>query len=925
MKLVVKNNFGETVTLQIQPEETFIDLKKRVECEAGISLDLTDITSNGKNMLDTQKVMEYFMSGVTLSEGEKEEEVNNVACSVPGCGNTKASNDDKVFFDFPQEEIRCHQWVLYCQRLSMISGKHRLSLSNDSAICSDHFRTDQFVKNTTTLLKRTAVPCINPELPAVDSLKYGNIQKIRPTKSDDTTADELICRLCAKGCRDCIFIYSKEGRRLELAEKINSILPVNVKMMDNLPKQVCGPCIEQLNSLSYLAKLSTTSESRLNEVMSENTPKNIVLTDGRDVTLQPTEQSCPLCYEGWIGKLEEENKEKEEKEPEPEQAPLPEEAPFPASQIKSEINQISTDESTQETTLSSTEEKTYKCRVCREEFEEFPSVVQHSFSHFEDGFYQCVLCEVCYPSPTAMVDHLFSHKPQNNACQECEMSFKTEAELTNHICDTNKPLIKCKMCSKSFRSQSRLEFHMHFHNNINQVYCETCGKGFPDEIKLYKHTVQLHGNEKNKCDDCGKIFSTVNSLKYHEKSHQGTNCKPYVCEWCGKGFIRKSMLRNHVTSTHRLIQEVTCFTCKNCKEAFATTTLAVAHMESKHGETEGKGDEQSYSFEMHTVSRLFICEYCEKHFAQGKILNKHREDHVTDNPYSCKYCSQTFPSFAEQSKHKSTHKDTDIPLEYHSEINIPVNYLCEFCNRCFLNHLKFTEHLTIHYGPEPYVCRLCNLKFATLQEVSQHRLTHGSNEPFEEFDFNRPYECHYCNKCFAIEDALVKHIRMHTGEKPFICDQCGKGFSQSSGLNTHKKVHSDLRPYSCPLCPRTFKIKGDRDVHIRKHSGDRPYKCEFCGKAFMTQHVYSQHRKIHTGERPYKCDVCGIAFRRSHVLTVHKRIHTGEKPNICDICGKRYRQKGDMLKHRRAQHGNIKIQGAHFLNLPIVEVLNKIV
>ncbi|CAH1398907.1 unnamed protein product [Nezara viridula] len=333
------------------------------------------------------------------------------------------------------------------------------------------------------------------------------------------------------------------------------------------------------------------------------------------------------------------------------------------------------------------------------------------------------------------------------------------------------------------------------------------------------------------------------------------------------------------------------------------TYAAVAHMDNVH-KMESM-ETTTYSFEMQTVKRVFICEFCERVFVEDSILNKHREKHSSEKPYECKLCLNTFVTEEELDNHKHSHRNDNKAFEYSVDFTLPKTYLCEYCERCFLNQIKYSEHLSIHFGPEPYKCKHCPvIKFPSLHEAIEHRERHEEILPeTEEFDFFRPYDCHYCSKTFAIEDALIKHIRMHTGEKPFICDQCGKGFSQSSGLYTHQKVHSTERPYSCSVCPRTFKIKGDRDVHVRKHSGDRPYKCEYCGKAFMTQHVYSQHKKIHTGERPYKCDVCGIAFRRSHVLTVHKRIHTGEKPNICQICGKCYRQKGDMLKHCRVQHG----------------------
>lgn len=550
------------------------------------------------------------------------------------------------------------------------------------------------------------------------------------------------------------------------------------------------------------------------------------------------------------------------------------------------------------------------CRLCGIEFSELTALLDHSEDHSDMDCYPCTVCQQFFSTKSVLdthfIDHHFSPKDYAHQCETCGMSFKTAAKIETHACGSTASN-RCVHCNKSFRSESRLIFHQRFHEGAKPGYCELCQKSFPDELKLYKHTMYLHSQNKGHCcEECGKIFRSASSLKYHQRSHQGQEVmKPFPCEFCGKCFIRRSMLRNHFLNTHKdKTLEGSCFSCKICFEAFPSTDHAVNHMDLMHS-SEVSG-ETTYSFEMHSVKRIYLCEYCEKCFADLNNLNNHREQHPPEFPYQCKFCNEAFSSLNLLEEHKKLHLVAGV-RDYVSEYSVPTVYMCEYCERCFSSNIKLTEHLTIHFGEDPYQCRFCDIKFKTHAEVSDHRLNHDeAMSPVD--DSYRPYECHYCSKSFSIEDALVKHIRMHTGEKPFICDQCGKGFSQSSGLYTHQKVHSDERPYNCPVCPRTFKIKGDRDVHVRKHSGDRPYKCDYCGKAFMTQHVYSQHRKIHTGERPYRCDVCGVAFRRSHVLTVHKRIHTGEKPNICDVCGKRYRQKGDMLKHRRLQHGIVKVR-----------------
>jgi len=54
-------------------------------------------------------------------------------------------------------------------------------------------------------------------------------------------------------------------------------------------------------------------------------------------------------------------------------------------------------------------------------------------------------------------------------------------------------------------------------------------------------------------------------------------------------------------------------------------------------------------------------------------------------------------------------------------------------------------------------------------------------------------QCVTCGKNFKKPSDLLRHVRIHTGEKPFRCEMCNREFTVKSTLDSHRKTHGPGR------------------------------------------------------------------------------------------------------------------------------------
>lgn len=107
-------------------------------------------------------------------------------------------------------------------------------------------------------------------------------------------------------------------------------------------------------------------------------------------------------------------------------------------------------------------------------------------------------------------------------------------------------------------------------------------------------------------------------------------------------------------------------------------------------------------------------------------------------------------------------------------------------------------------------------------EESSDRHTDTDEEVLHKYYVNKlskHYRCAFCGKTCAEKSGILRHVRIHTGERPFVCSICNASFNVRGNLTRHSKIHSGIKPYTCRVCDYSSNDSSNLKKHMMmKHN-----------------------------------------------------------------------------------------------------------
>ncbi|XP_042649941.1 uncharacterized protein LOC104364205 [Tyto alba] len=484
-----------------------------------------------------------------------------------------------------------------------------------------------------------------------------------------------------------------------------------------------------------------------------------------------------------------------------------------------------------------------------------------------------------------------SSREKEHKCLKCEKFFTRGSSLTRHLqLHTGEKPFKCQDCGKSFRVEAYLTSHQKTHMKEKPFLCTTCGKRFCSSSSLRKHQRIHTGGNPFSCSQSVRTFWTWSDLIYYQETrHKGDGAgkekeeQRVVLEGAGeepqspkvdgdqdvprqpgetqgsqepRGTQRCSLEgtgaeahQEESTQPRRGSRGKVC-KCPECGKGFGCIRNLNRHWRIHTGEKPYKCFDCGKSFryklkllihrQRHTNEKPFVCTTCGKSFSFSWYLIKHQNVHTEGRPYACSHCGKTFRHSYSVKRHRRLHHGGDGTDKEKEEQRVVLEGAGEEPQspRVEMDQDVPRQPGEMQGSQEPRGTQNSSSHGTCAEDLQKHGTQTSS------ISRGKVYKCLECGKVFNWWSCLIRHRRIHTGEKPFKCFDCGKSFRDAGNLMSHWKTHTKEKPFLCTTCGKCFSFSSRLLIHQISHTEERPYACSYCKKTF--RHIYHLRRHQQT-------------------------------------------------------------------------------
>ena len=218
---------------------------------------------------------------------------------------------------------------------------------------------------------------------------------------------------------------------------------------------------------------------------------------------------------------------------------------------------------------------------------------------------------------------------------------------------------------------------------------------------------------------------------------------------------------------------------------------------------------------------------------------------------------------------------------------------CELCGKVYSSPVYLQKHVLRKHGSssnKQIACKTCPETFVTYELYANHLPCARSR---------KRHACAYCDKIFARDVSLRKHV-MRTHERKSLSCVCGRSFDYFNTLRQHQlSCGVTDNQHECPLCHKRYKSRAILREHLQRlHAGQQVMPCPHCGKTFRSKkHVFYHVRKVHPPRTDgYACHICKAVLKCEQYLREHMKSKHGA-PFACVQCGEAFDSDETLAAH----------------------------